>query len=173
MRSESRSRLREFQTYLANRLVEAKAAQSTASQLGVQINDALYLVPLEQVGELTSLQEVAAVPHTFAWYKGLTNIRGNLFSVVDLSHLLYNTATRVERESRFLSFAPTLEVNAGILITRSLGLYNAAQWQQEDEHWLDAQGRTWKWLDLLSLAHNEKFMQISTLSGVSHELKGD
>ena len=173
MRSESRSRLREFQTYLANRLVEAKAAQSTANQLGIQINEAFYLVPLEQVGELTPLQEIAAVPHTFAWYQGLTNIRGNLFSVVDLMHLLYNTPTRVERESRFLSFAPALEVNAGILITRTWGLHNTAQWQRDNERWVDTQGRAWELLDLLSLAHSEKFMQISTLSGVSHELKGD
>jgi twitching motility protein PilI len=173
MRSESRSRLREFQSYLANRLVEAKAAQSTANQLGIQINDVWYLVPLDQVGELTPLQDIAAVPHTFAWYKGLTNVRGNLFSVVDLTHLLYDSPTRVERESRFLSFAPALEVNAGILITRTLGLHNTAQWQRDDECCVDPQGREWELLDLLSLVHNEKFMQISALSGVSHELKGD
>ena len=77
--------LREFQQDLVRRLNEAAASEAPSTRLGVQIGGELWLVRLEEAGEVIPLPPFVAVPLTRPWFRGLANIRGNLFSVVDLS----------------------------------------------------------------------------------------
>jgi twitching motility protein PilI len=167
MRADSRSRLREFQTRLTERLEKAMVSPVTASKLGILINDTRWLVELDQAGEIFPLQDMVSVPHTHDWYRGLTNVRGSLVSVVDLSLFLGGTPTRIDRDSRVLSFAAHLDFNAGIIVTRTLGLHNTDQWRMVDAQWMDDQDQRWIPMSFSALALDERFLQISPLGNLS------
>lgn len=171
-RADSRTRLREFQENLAERLSRARSTPVAASRLGFLVNEARWVVDLGEAGEIVSIGDITAVPHTYPWFRGLTNVRGALVSVVDLSVFLGGAPTRLERESRVLSFAPTLEFNAGVLVTRMLGLRDVGAWVPEVmngavEPWASTAWRdgaeVWREISLRQLAVDDRFLKISPL----------
>lgn len=166
MRTDSRTKLREFQTQLAERLAQARLTPVSHSRLGLQINDSRWFVTLDEVGEILPLQDIASVPHTLPWYRGLTSVRGVLMSVVDLSLFLGGTATRTDRDSRLLSFAPELDFNAAILVTRSLGLHNLTGWSQHESQFVDKDHQSWTPLSFRTLSTDERFLHISALANL-------
>jgi twitching motility protein PilI len=175
-KSGSRTRLREFQAGLAERLRQAATAPTTQSRLAVRVaregGEQNYLIDLPEAGEIISIPEVSAVPLTKSWYLGLANVRGNLVSVVDLARFSGFSPTQLDKDSRVLAFSSTLRFNAGILISKMLGLRNAEQLtpveRSENEArpaWVgnafrDADGVNWEELRLTALAADERFLQI-------------
>jgi hypothetical protein len=86
---ERRSRLRQYQVQLLERMQAAQAAGTTAArELGVLIGTRHYLLDLTQVGEIVPFQSATAVPLTQPWYLGLANVRGSLVGVIDLAAYL-------------------------------------------------------------------------------------
>lgn len=167
-RSESRIRLREFQARLAERLAQAKNAPVSASRLGFQVNEERYLIALDEAGEIVPALDIVPVPHTHPWFLGVINVRGSLVSVCDLSIFGGHGPTRVQRESRIVSFSPALEFNAGIVVTRMLGLHSLDKFVRReavsgDACWADEEGQIWHELSFESLASSERFLRISAL----------
>ncbi len=172
----SRTRLREFQAGLAERLRAAATAPSHQSRLAFRIATASgernFLVDLPEAGEILSVPEITPVPQTRRWYLGLANVRGSLLSIVDLSRLTDSGATLTDKDSRILAFSPELRFNAGILVTRMQGLRNIEQLVEDHtesmdpatpwlgKHFRDGDNGKWQELRLASLAADERFLQI-------------
>jgi twitching motility protein PilI len=172
----SRTRLREFQAGLAERLRQAATMPSTQSRLAFRITgaqgDRHYLVDLPEAGEILSVPEITPVPLTKGWFLGLANVRGSLLSVVDLTLLTEGGTTQTDKDSRVLAFSPELRFNAGILVTRMMGLRNAAQLEVDDAAslpgaapWIgkcfrDTDGVKWEELRLAGLTTDDRFLQI-------------
>lgn len=172
VRTDRRTRLREFQERLAERLAQAKSTPVAASRLGFQINDERWLIDLAEAGEIVPAQDIASVPHTHDWYLGLINVRGNLVSAIDLARFAGQAPTRVERESRIVLFGGALEFNAGIVVTRMLGLHSVKGWTADADEsasdwqgrrWRDDQGQSWREMSFDALANDERFLHISPL----------
>jgi hypothetical protein len=64
------------------------------------------------------------VPLTKPWFAGIANIRGNLYSVVDLSAFIGKEATPQNTSSRLLLIGTRHGSNAALLVTRMIGLRN-------------------------------------------------
>ena len=175
----NRTALREFQAGLAERLALARTAPSTQSRLALRIAYGAaqknYLIDLPEAGEIIAIPEVTTVPLTRPWYRGLANVRGGLVSVIDLG--LYETGmpTTLDKDSRVLAFSPDLKFNAGILVTRMLGLRGTTQLTERSDvtteeqalrasfigrSFKDQDGTTWDELSLTALAADERFLQI-------------
>jgi twitching motility protein PilI len=149
--AERRSRLRQYQVQLLERMQAAKTAETPVERsLAVEIGGRRYLLDLTQVGEIVPMQPLSPVPLTQDWYLGLANIRGNLTGVIDLARYLGETAAPVAAESRLLSFAPHLGFNCALLATRVLGL------RKPD----DVEGQDWYRLDLAQLVREARFLHV-------------
>ena len=166
-----RVRLREFQAGLADRLRRAQSAPVTTNRLGIQVGSRNFLVDLADAGEILAVPEITPVPLTKPWYRGLANVRGSLLGVADLSLFADGVATQIDKDSRVLAFAADLRFNAGILVTRMLGLRSSAQLTldarrvEPETHWasvnlIDKDGVRWQELDLALLTSDERFLQI-------------
>src|SRR5258708_24002557 len=79
--------LGDYQRDLAERLRAAEGSRSS-SMLALQVGEQGWLVDLADAGEVIHVPPITAVPLTRAWFKGVTNIRGNLYSVVDFPAFL-------------------------------------------------------------------------------------
>jgi len=167
-----RTRLREFQAQLVERMHAATTgAAAQASQLGVVIGQARWLLNLQQAGEIVSVGSITKVPLTHAWFLGLTNIRGNLISVIDLAQLRGLPPTPIDKESRIVAFAPSLSFNSGLLVSRVMGLRNIAEMQLQsvvettDAPWaakryIDRESQIWTELDLSLIVQDPQFLQV-------------
>jgi twitching motility protein PilI len=167
-----RTRLREFQAQLVERMQAAASGAAThTSQLGVMIGDTRWLLNLQEAGEIVSVGTITKVPLTQDWFLGLTNIRGNLISVIDLAHFRGMPQTSIDKESRIVAFAPSLSFNSGLLVSRVMGLRNVAEMdlqptaESDDVPWavqryLDRESQIWTELDLSLIVQDPQFLHV-------------
>lgn len=165
-----RTRLREFQTQLVERMQAASSgATAHARQLGVMIGSSRWLLNLQEAGEIVSVGTIAKVPLTQDWFLGLTNIRGNLISVVDLAHFSGMPPTAIDKESRIVAFAPALGFNCGLLVSRVMGLRNVTEMtvQSDDavsswaaQRYVDRDAQVWTELNLSLIVQDPRFLHV-------------
>jgi twitching motility protein PilI len=159
--------LRDYQRDLAERLRNAGAGRA-ASMLGVQVDDEAWLVDLREAGEVVPVPAITPVPLTRPWFKGVANIRGNLYSVVDFAAFLQRKSVVPGDQSRLLLLSERFRLGAALLVDRSLGLRNPAQLTRKEgeqaawtrAQYADAEGRQWKELDLAQLAQHADFLGV-------------
>jgi twitching motility protein PilI len=163
--------LRTFQQELTTRLAAKTAAQVESSRLGLSCAGGRWLIRLGDAGEVITVPTVVAVPLTRAWFLGVANIRGNLFSVVDFSAFLGHEPTPMSGMTRLIVFgARAGDINAGIVVNRVLGLRNVAELapaanapdapEWHAQRWMDGDGNAWQEIDLARLAHDPAFLQV-------------
>lgn len=170
--SARRTRLREFQAQLVERMQAASSgAQTQASQLGVMIGQTRWLLNLQEAGEIVSVGTITKVPLTRDWFLGLTNIRGNLISVIDLARFRGLAATPIEKDSRIVGFAPSLSFNSGLLVSRVMGLRNIAEMELQPangngdvpwaaQRYLDRESQVWTELNLSLIVQDPLFLHV-------------
>lgn len=168
-----RTRLREFQAQLVERMQAAqRGTHVQSSQLGIVIGQSRYLLDLREAGEIVSVGALTAVPLTKDWYVGLSNIRGNLTSVVDLSRFDGGEPTKIDNSCRIVAFASSLSSNNGLLVSQVLGLRSIAEMEElpaetgTGKDWLvrkfrDREGRVWSELSLAALLQDQAFLHIA------------
>jgi twitching motility protein PilI len=166
-----RMRLREFQAQLVERMQAAKSgAQAQANQLGVMIGQTRWLLNLQEAGEIVSVGTITKVPLTQDWFLGLTNIRGNLISVVDIARFQGTASTPIEKDSRIVAFASSLQFNSGLLVSRVMGLRNTAEMKQSDANasaspwsnasYVDRDSQLWRELNLSLIVQDPQFLHV-------------
>lgn len=178
-RADRRLRLREFQARLVERMHAARSGtDAQANRLGILIGGTRWLVGLRDAGEIVSPGAITPVPLTHDWFLGLTNIRGNLVSVIDFARFQGLAATPIDKDCRILALAPALGFNSGLLVSRILGLRDIGQMEQQSEQqteqqsgggpaapwsgktYVDRESLAWKELDLSLVVRDPRFLQV-------------
>ena len=164
-------KLREFSTQLAQRLKEAPNLPTEPTRLAIRMGPENYLVEMGLAAEIVSLPEIARVPWTKPWYRGLANVRGRLVGVIDLQHLMGREPLAAEQGQQLLVLGEGLGVAAGILITRAFGIRNlkdlesvdttpsASGWERS--RYRDLEGMALTELDLREVAAAPAFTAIN------------
>jgi twitching motility protein PilI len=159
-----RFNLREFQQQVLDRLQQQASGGAQVSTLGVQVGQGLWLVDMTDISEVMPMPAVTPVPLTKPWYCGVANVRGNLYSIVDLGAFQNNESTPREINNRVLLLGQHFAFNAGLLVSRVLGLRNSSEWQQKEVEgrirYQDDAGQTWHKLDINHLLQQPEFLQI-------------
>lgn len=162
--------LRDYQLALSQRLQSAAAGTRVPSKLGLRVGGEAWLVDLKEAAEVIPVPPIFPVPLARAWFKGVANVRGNLYSVSDLGALLGSQPTVLSDQARLLLLAERFRAGAALLVEGSLGLRNAEELKQQAEHapqrWVraqyaDADGKLWKELDVAALIQDEAFLEVS------------
>jgi twitching motility protein PilI len=162
--------LRDYQRTLVERLRSAEGGR-TSSRLGVQVGAESWLVDLADAGEVIPVPPISPVPLTRPWLKGVTSIRGVLYSVIDFPAFLGGTAVTLTEQARLLLIGERFRLGSALLIDRSLGLRNPEQLQPRAvtapaAPWLkaeydDVDGKQWKELDMVQLAQHPDFLGVA------------
>lgn len=174
MSRPARIDLRLFQQELATRLASKTTAQVESSRLGLSCAGERWLIRLADAAEVVAVPPLTAVPLTRPWFLGLANIRGNLYSVVDLARFLGREAVVPHGgggKSRLILFGSRAgDMNVGVVVQGVLGLRNIAELSPAPsatdapawygQRWNDADGGTWQEFDLAQLAADPVFLRI-------------
>ncbi len=156
--------LREFQQNVLNRIQTSEGAASRISTLGVQIGEQNWLVQMSDIAEVLPLPVLTTVPLTKPWFIGVANIRGNLYSITDLAAFNGLGDTLRGQSCRVLLLAGKYAFNAGLLVSRVIGLRDSSAWQStgsgEERRLMDDQGQAWRQLDVADLVQRPEFLQI-------------
>lgn len=165
-----RGSLREFQMGVAERLRTAGTRAALASRLGFQVGADNWFVALHQVSEVIPVPAPVPVPLTRPWFRGVANVRGNLYGMVDFSAFQGGEPIGPGSERRVVLISERLVAGAGLLVSRMLGLRNPEQFTAappppDAPPWLagtytDAGGTRWLELDLPALARERRFLEV-------------
>ena len=161
--------LREFQTALSQQLLAAANRDNTGSRLGFRVGETNWLVGLADTEEVLPVPPVVKVPGARRWFRGMTNIRGNLFAVSDFADFLGHGATPDHADCRLLIPHHGFGVNAALLVRNTLGLKNIAQYRpcdpRADHPWVarryaDESGAEWHDMDFAQLLGHAEFLMV-------------
>ena len=159
-----RLNLREFQQNLINQLQAKDLSVERVSTLGVQIAKQNWLIELADISEIMPLPRLAIVPFAKPWFRGVANVRGNLYGVVDMVTYQDSGVATGDTENRVILVASRFEFNVALLVDRVLGLRDARAWSQNtvdgQVEYHDEQGLSWRKLDVTSLLKQVDFLQI-------------
>jgi twitching motility protein PilI len=174
-RAARRARMRDFQTHLIDRMHAARSGADThVNQLAVIIGGSRFLLDLTQAGEIATMGAITRVPLTADWFLGLSNLRGNLVSIIDMARFQGKDATVIDKESRLVAFAPALGFNCGLLVSRVLGLRNIAGMTLKNpapatdnppwlaRHYVDQEAQDWTELDLSLITQDSRFLHVGS-----------
>jgi twitching motility protein PilI len=165
-----RTGLREFQMAVAERLRTASSRTAVASKLGFQVGGDNWFVALHQVSEVVPVPAMVPVPLTHSWFRGVANVRGNLYSMVDFSAFQGGDPISPGMERRVILVSDRLVAGAGLVVSRMLGLRNPEQFNTAAKPanapaWVagaytDAGGTRWLELDLPALTREQRFLEV-------------
>jgi twitching motility protein PilI len=166
--------LQSFQQELANRLASKTAAQVESSRLCLACGGERFLIRLGDAAEVVAVPPIAGVPLTQSWFLGLANIRGNLYSVVDLAAFIGREPAALQGaggQSRLVLFGTRAsDLKAGIVVQGVLGLRNLAELTPTPaepdapgwygQRWLDGDGGAWQEIELAQLVTDPAFLRV-------------
>lgn len=173
----NREAIRELQTRLASRLQAARTEGISVAWLAVKAGGNNYLLPLGQSGEIYPLSNLQSVPYAQQWFRGVLNIRGGLYGVVDMADFVAFSggAARSEPSSMEASSVITLngalEVNCALQVDGLMGLRGAdafassqAPVAEDPEYFgnrfIDSAGAHWQEINLRTLSLSPQFLSI-------------
>jgi twitching motility protein PilI len=173
----NREALRELQARLAKRLQASKTEGMSVSWLAVVAGGQNYLLPLGQSGEIVPLSNLQPVPYSKAWFRGVINIRGGLFGVVDLAGFIGANvgATPVPaplaNEASVVTLNALLEVNCALQVDSLAGLRGSDAFRSTapaspdkptffGNSFTDSEGASWQEINLRALTQFPAFLSI-------------
>ncbi len=167
--------LREFQTTLSQQLQAAATRDNTGSRLGFRVGEVNWLVSLSDTEEVLPVPPVVKVPGARRWFRGVANIRGNLYAVSDFSDFMGQGVTPEHGDCRLLIPHRDFAVNAALLVRSTLGLKNIGRYQVLDEcpasrpwvarQYVDEAGSAWFDMDFAQLLGNPEFLMVEAQIG--------
>ena len=101
----------------------------------------------------------------------MANVRGSLISVVDLARFCGMQPTPIDKDSRIIAFSPALSFNGGLLVSRIMGLRNAADMQPESaadagvapwaaHRYVDRESQAWTEINLSLIVQDTQFLHV-------------
>ncbi len=173
----NREALRELQARLASRLQTARATGTSVAWLAVHAGGSNYLLPLSQSGEIVPFTQYQPVPYACAWFRGVVNVRGGLYGVVDLTAFLaaisgQTDAATAALDTVIVTLNPALDVNCALQVDSLSGLRGPEAFAHSrapaagspsffGNVLVESTGLAWQEIDLRALALSPQFLSIS------------
>lgn len=163
--------LRDYQRGLSAQLADLQTLRP-ASKLGIVSGNRHWLVDLLDTGEVIPVPAIAAVPLTRAWYAGVANVRGNLYSVIDFSAFIGGAPAVRSDSSRLILISEKYRVGCALLIDAVAGLRNPQLFVRTTDaadrepwvegHYTDREKKPWSELAVGHLIQHPDFLEIGT-----------
>ena len=175
----NREAIRELQARLASRLQAARDEGLSVSWLAVRSGGMNFLFPLAQSGEIFPLSVLQPLPYAMPWFRGVVNLRGGLYGVVDTAAFVSRdvppaapVVAKAGTEAMVVTLNAALDVNCALLVDKLAGLRNpdsflAAQAPAPGgppylgNQFTDADGQTWQEINLQTLSQLPRFLNIT------------
>jgi len=154
-------------------LPEQTEAATVWTRLGFRVGPLRLVVALDQVREVVPLEGLTPVPGTKHWLKGVSNVRGDLLTIADLSDFLGFGATHPDPKTRLMVINNPV-LRSGVLVNEVLGLRHFYEEERlGGQHKVHEaarpyvrnvygqSGETWPQFDLNLLAASEAYLHVA------------
>ncbi|MBT4837214.1 MAG: chemotaxis protein CheW [Methylococcales bacterium] len=91
------------------------------SGIGFSVDNYQLVAPLGDVSEILEYPTLSIVPGVKNWVKGVSNVRGNLLTIIDLQGYICGENTKINRRSRVLVIEKN-SIQVGLLVSKMFGM---------------------------------------------------
>lgn len=160
--------LREFQEQLAQRLAHSQEDERR-SLLAFEAGNQRWLIDLADTHEVLPVPPLSTVPLSRNWFRGLANVRGTLYGIVDWSRFHEDDAIGTSGAARIVLLHARHGVGCGLLVSRTSGLRSADDFtpdtskDEASRPWISAvmrddADRPWLHMDVARLIRQPEFL---------------
>lgn len=161
----------EFQNRLNLSLDAADKMGRSSSMIGFSTAGKYWLADLSDLREVSGVpaaDKVVKLAVAKEWVQGMSNFKGNIYTLVDFQMLLGQAATVLNFNSRAILFHPKHLLSTALVVQTVLGLVNAADlspakddgtpWTRET--FKSEDGIVWHMLDIAVLSESKELLDI-------------
>ncbi len=143
------------------------------SGLGFRLANRQFVTPLDQISEVLHCPSMTPVPGTKSWLKGIANVRGTLYTIVDLADYFGKQPVEPDEQARLL-IMNIAGLSTALMVNEVLGLRHFdEEMERHNVSKLDDPAMThsrgaflrddvlWGVFDMQSLAESEVFMHVA------------
>lgn len=159
-------------------LVQQESDISYSHGLAFQLGTHKYIIPIADVSEVLTVKDINSIPRAPAWLVGISNVRGNLITVLDLHEFIFSAPVKGKFDSKRMLLVKQEAHYYGLIIDSIIGMksFNAEQGIDEvpedfDYDHIDhisafySSGEEWfAALSIQSLLLDERFEELRKLS---------
>ena len=137
-----------------------------------------YIVPIADIDEVIAISNYTSIPRSQGWLKGISNIRGNLVTLLDLHNIIFDTPSTADSQSKRALLVKQDSNYYGLVIDSIIGMKSyqsdkasdqvpdgfdpnyighISAFYQSGEEWFAA-------LSIHNLLQDERFKQLSKIS---------
>ncbi len=159
-------------------LVQQESDASFSHGLAFQLGAHKYIMPIADVSEVLSVKDFTAIPLTPSWLVGISNVRGNLITLLDLHELVFAVPIAGNYATKRMLLVKHESHNYGLMIDAIIGMksFNAELGTDEIPESFDYDhvdyisafynsGEEWfAALSIQSLLLDERFAQLRNLT---------
>ena len=159
-------------------LVQQESDISYSHGLAFQLGTHKYIVPIADVSEVLTVKDLTSIPRSPAWLVGISNVRGNLITLLDLHEFIFSAPIKGKYVSKRLLLVKQEAHHYGLIIDSIIGMksFNAGQGTDEVPEDFDydhiehisafySSGEEWfAALSIQSLLLDERFNELRNLS---------
>jgi twitching motility protein PilI len=163
----------DFQKRLNADLESSESMRDTSSLLGFLSGGHHWLVSLEDLHEIESVplpEKVQRVALAKAWALGISNFKGNIYTLVDFQMFLGHAATTTDLNARALLIHARHQIQAALVVAEVVGLVDVAGMKplaaEEPMPWVSGRweqgdGKIWNMIDVAALSAYESMLNIA------------
>jgi len=158
--------------------VQLESDVSFSHGLAFQLGKHKYIIPIADVSEVLSIDEYTHIPRSPSWLVGISNVRGNLITLLDLHDFIFSNPIAMKYTSKRMLLVKQETHYYGLIIDAVIGMksYNNESAIDEVPEGFDVEcidhisafhnsGEEWyAALSIQSLLADERFTQLHALS---------
>lgn len=114
-------------------LVQQESDVSISHGLAFQLGTHRYIIPIADVSEVLTVKDITSIPHTPVWLVGISNIRGNLITVLDLHTFIFSAPVKETFTSKRMLLVQQNNHHYGLIIDSIIGMKSFDAEQGIDE----------------------------------------
>ncbi len=159
-------------------VVQIESDVSFSHGLAFQLGGHKYIVPIANVSEVLSIDEYTHIPRSPSWLVGISNVRGNLITLLDLHDFIFSVPATTKYTSKRMLLVKQETHFYGLIIDAVIGMksYNSESATDEVPEGFDTEhidhisafhhsGDDWfAALSIQSLLADERFTRLHAIS---------
>ena len=107
---------------LLSRDVETEEEEEKRAYITFRILEEFYALPIENVRYSLKVEKITPVPDVPSFILGITNVLGEIISVIDISDFIFQRPVPLNEKKRFLLLIQWKEIETSILVTDLLDM---------------------------------------------------
>lgn len=159
-------------------LVDQKSDVSFSHGLAFHLGAHKYIIPITDVSEVLTVKDLTTIPRSPSWLIGISNVRGNLITLLDANEFIFGVPTKGKIDSKRMLLVKQDVHHYGLVIDSIIGMksFNSEQGTDEVPEGFDYDhidhisafyntGEEWfAALSIHSILSDERFVQLRNLA---------